>query len=369
MNLGDPGRKALGILLAVLLGVTGGAEALPAASVTQGDIETLRKAVQSDPASRSARRNLSAALTEYSRQPPVSRDGRERLSLLREAVNADAENGPAWMEIGDLLYLGQSDFNGALEAWKKALPLAPPDYRRPLVDRISRAETDLRLERTHQSLDSARFQIRYAPGFNPEEAARILAYVEARYGELSASLGIQPRPLTLIIYPDGAFNRVTGGHETVLGLYDGRIRIGEKEIGGPLEGVILSHELAHAFLQHAYGNQLPVWIQEGFAQAWEPPRAFSEDEKAQEAALRDGTGWVPLKWLDRRFLQPSSEEDVSKAYLQARQAVAALIERSGGQEFKAFLERLSRGEELKPAFEKSFKGVSWNSAEHGRFQN
>jgi hypothetical protein len=131
--------------------------------------------------------------------------------------------------------------------------------------------------------------------------------------------------------------------------------------------MILSHELAHAFLQHAFGNDLPIWIQEGYAQAKEPVRILTSGQKRIEAELRSGTGWIPLKWLDRKFSQPVNLEDVSRAYLESRMVVAFLLKQRDASAFQSFLSQMAGGKEVRTSFETAFQGLSWSSVEYGRF--
>jgi len=334
----------------------------------ESTLSNLQTALKKDPKSERIKQNLSAALTDQARVFFERKQTDQAFSNLKEAVSLAPKNGPAWFFLGDIAYLQQSDFRYALKCWKKAFPLAPSEIQRQITERISRAELDNHLEQGHVVFPSKHFDIRYPVSFSKEEARRIGDFMEGEYSKLAAELNTSPARLTLIVYQKQSFDRLTGQHDETLGMYDGRIRIGAKDIGGPFEAIILSHELAHAFLQHAFGNNLPIWIQEGYAQAKEPQRVLTEDQKRIDRELSSGAGWIPLKWLDRKFSQPTNLEDVTRSYLQSRRVVRYLLRSGKGAAFQQFVERITKGETTKEAFLAEYPGLSWNSIEHGRFK-
>jgi tetratricopeptide (TPR) repeat protein len=329
-------------------------------------VADLKASLAKDPRSKPLRSALSAALSEWGNSLYESGNRKQALPKYLEAVESDPENGPAWFMLGDLSYLELSDFGKAEYYWNKAMPLAPPEIRRAIVDRISRGRADQALERRYQSLETPNFVVRYGEGFDPAEARRIGTYLEERYAVLAEELRTQASRLTVIIYADGSFGRLSGGHDEILGLYDGRIRMPASQVKGPYEKVILSHELAHAFLQHRFGGGLPVWIQEGYAQSKEPERPYNPAETEALQKLAEGTLWTPIPYLDRRFSKPVSADQASEAYLEARMAVRYLLENSPQGEFVVFLERLSRGEPVDKAFGASFPKLDWDQFSHGR---
>lgn len=330
-------------------------------------VELLRQTLKAAPNSMAIKMNLSQALTDRANQLFSQKQMDAAVAHLHEAVAVEPKNGPAWFFLGDIAYLNQNNFQTAVSYWKKALPLAPAQIQKQINERISRAEIDRHLEQGYVSFSTTHFEIRFSKDVPKKEVSRVGDYLEAEYAKFSTELNMTPPKLTLIIYPKQSFDRITGSHDETLGLYDGRIRIGSRELNSKYESTILSHELAHAFLQHAFGSGLPIWIQEGYAQSKEPVRFLTTEEKRIEAELIAGTGWIPLKWLDRRFTQPSNLEDVTRSYLQSRLVIAYLLKKGVGSAFQQFLTRISKGEALKSAFEASFKGISWNSIEYGRF--
>ena len=109
---------------------------------------------------------------------------------------------------------------------------------------------------------------------------------------------------------------------------------------------------------------MPLWVHEGFAQAQEG-RALTPLELEISGTLARGGSWVPLKWLDRHFQQPSSQDDLERAYVESREAVAFLLRRHGVDRFKDFLMRLAKGEGVESAFDDSFHPTRWSRMERG----
>lgn len=342
------------------------AQAEDAVSELQNRVSVSRAQIKQSPASPAAKQNLSQALTDWANYLLVSKKTPEAVKALEEAVAVEPKNGPAWFLMGDIAYLQQSRFKEALEYWGKAYPLAPDYIQKQITVRQSRAKLDQHVERGYESVATAHFEIRFEKGMNRGQAEQTAQFLEAEYQKLATELQTQPSKMTVIIYGKEGFDRFSGGHDETLGLYDGRIRMSGQYMNTPYEKTILSHELAHAFLHYAYGNQLPVWIQEGYAQYHESERNLTPEEQRIKKELQAGQGWIPLKWLDRKFLQPSGIEEVTRAYLESRMVVGHLIEKEGAGPFLAFLKKISLGEPLKTAFESSFK-TGWNDMEYGRF--
>ena len=79
-----------------------------------------------------------------------------------------------------------------------------------------------------------------------------------------------------------------------------------------------------------------------------------------EAAVIAGTQWVPMKWLDDRFARPAGLEDVMRAYVEARLAVAHLVRRFGMAQMRIFLQALSEGVRVPEAFDRAFAPLRWS---------
>jgi tetratricopeptide (TPR) repeat protein len=325
-------------------------------------VADLRQALEIAPTDQLIRKNLSGMLIDWARQLERAGEVLRAESLLREAVGYEPENGLAFARLGDLAYFVRSDFDQALTYWKQAYPNLPDEGRRTLADRISQAQRDQTIERGFLVDRTAHFEIRI-PRDSHVQVGPLQTILEQAYRQLGSVLGEGPPTVTVIIYGASDLRRTYYQRDWALGFYDGRLRLLWTELGTEALHAMVAHELAHAFLQYRYRNGLPIWVHEGFAQLQEHARLRGPDERQAEEAIISGASWVPLKWLDRRFTQPSHREDVMRAYVQARLVVNDLMARYGMGRFAAFLNELSRGAAVNTAYETAFAPARWSQTD------
>lgn len=335
-----------------------GVEAAKAGSFAAG-VADLREALRLDPSNELVRRNLSGILTDWANLLNRAGSAEEAEGRLREAVQLDPSNAAAKVQLGDLAYFHHSNFTQAVDYWKQALSQLPSADRRAIADRIAQAGRDATIEREFASHRTTHFDLRVPNGTTEDTAALVGQILELAYRDVYTALGGGPSRITAIIYPERDLQRTYYARDWALGFYDGRLRILGSEIGSDELRTVVLHELAHAFLHHLYGETLPTWIHEGFAQVQEGDRPRHPEELEQERAVRAGTAWVPLKWLDRRFAQPSGREDVAKSYVEARLVVDHLLRHHGAKRFHAFLAALSQGTEIEQAYDSAFSPDRW----------
>jgi tetratricopeptide (TPR) repeat protein len=330
-------------------------------------VDWLRQALALDARDPLTRRNLAGVLTDWSAR--LERDGKtdEAIAALREAVAHDEGQGPAWARLGDLLYLRRGDTAGAVQAWQRAAASAPAEMSRALADRIARAQRDETIEKgfagaATQATPHFDIKLQSAPPGGTDVFGELL---EEHYARLSETLGAGPSRLTVIVYSARDIERLATKRDWAIGFYDGRLRLRADELSQPFLPDLVAHELTHAFLHHHYGHRLPMWVHEGLAQVHERAREPSPEWERLEQAVRSRSGWIPLKWLDRRFSQPSAADDVARAYVQSRLVVEELIARHGLPKFKSFLEALGRGTDVEAAYDAVFAPSRWSRADMG----
>lgn len=331
----------------------------------QEAVELLRQTLELVPTDLQAKKNLSGVLTDWAVQ--LQEKGRfdQATAALQEAHQHDPANAKALLLLGDLAYTTQDDLAAAVFLWKNALPGVSAHHRKGVLERISQAQRDLAIEKGFQPVRTAHFQIRFERSQDPGATDLLARVLEEEYSRLKRELGSAPSRLAVIVYAEGSFKRIAGRQDWTFGLYDGRIRLRLEDMETDRMAPILSHELAHAFLKEMFGPRVPVWVHEGFAQAHEPSREMTPRERDLLQGVTSGTGWVPLKWLDRRFQQPSNLEDVERAYAQSKWVVSKLVGRFGMPKFRQFLNGLRSGKPVDQAFERAFKPLSWGRADQG----
>jgi len=329
-------------------------------------VELLRQARVLNPEDAVVRRNLSGILTDWAMQLVHQGHVDEAVSALREATTHDSGNGQAFVRLGDILYLRRGEFDAAIDAWTQAHQRVPADVWRSVADRLAQVRRDRLIERGFGASATAHFAI-HAPPSMAGALTRLEQALEAAYATLAGALGSGPPKLTVIVYTQEDLRRVYAQRDWALGFYDGRIRLRLDEVTHHVLDDLVVHELAHAFLHHLYGDALPVWLHEGYAQHHE--RAYQSTGEAAriEQGIVSRAHWIPLKWIDRHFQQPSSDDDVLRAYLQARLVVRELIGRHGTQRFNTFLSRLAQGATVEAAYEQAFAPSRWARADLGHF--
>ncbi len=330
-------------------------------------VALLRRAISVDPQHETARNNLSGILTDWA--PQLERAGRtdEAAAALEEAVQLNSANGLALVRLGDLRYLKRGDLKGAISAWQQAHHSLSAAERQIVADRMTRAQRDLVIEQGFVARRTLHFDIRFQESAETD-IAPLERVLEAAHARLSQQLGSGPNHLMVIVYTGQDLHRVYQQRDWAIGFYDGRVRLRLDDLSQPYLEDLVAHELTHAFLHHAYGDELPIWVHEGFAQFQERPRTRSGDSARIEEGVTSRTLWVPLKWLDRHFEQPSGAEDITRAYTQARLVTAELVNRFGIERFRDFLKRLSEGNSTEKAYDLSFSPSRWARADQGIFE-
>lgn len=324
----------------------------------------LRHALELSPDDAQMQRSLSAVLTDWAIAEMQAGDADEAIELLEEAVQRDSQNGVAWLGLGDAQYMAKHDFAAALRAWRQARGRVSGLHERALTDRLTRVERDHALERGLPTHETAHFYLRLQGAPDPALAAQVGTLLETLYARLARDFEVTPPRLSVIIYSDETFERVSP-RDWALGLFDGRLRIRREEVTTPSASPLLAHELTHAFIHHAYRGRIPLWLNEGIAQAEEWEQLPSESEMRAWRQVVSGRQWVPLEWLDKHFRQPADTADLERAYVQARIVAIALARRHGWPRVHAFLRQLAGGVEFAQAFDDMLAPQRWARVNQG----
>lgn len=196
--------------------------------------------------------------------------------------------------LGEVHY-EQENLRDAISEWETSLSLKS-DPR--VAARLQKARREFAVDEGYQRKETAHFTFRYEEsGTIPESLASPLRdYLEEEYSALCDRFQFVPTaPLVVILYPSREFHEVTQEPASVLGLFDGKIRIplgGVKSLSPPLRAVLV-HELTHAFVFGKSGGNCPRWLQEGLAQLMEGRAIAASDERAlaRDLAATQGRSW------------------------------------------------------------------------------
>ncbi|HEY0155684.1 MAG TPA: hypothetical protein VGF28_00175 [Thermoanaerobaculia bacterium] len=121
-------------------------------------------------------------------------------------------------------------------------------------------------------IQTPHFDVRHDPKMNPAIASRIGDLLEAELARLQQKLiAVEPRRVTVnVLYWDDFRTGITNS-DHILGLYDGEILFPFAVVQQfkPEVVAIITHELTHALVAQATGDNAPRWFQEGVAQRME----------------------------------------------------------------------------------------------------
>ncbi|HEX6640188.1 MAG TPA: hypothetical protein VF215_03705, partial [Thermoanaerobaculia bacterium] len=210
-------------------------------------------------------------------------------ALLRADRTADARalaEGAAVQELidrasypGTLLAIGDAIASSDHQSWDTTEHLyraVTADEQKDVVAaRLRQLQLRRALATNGITIATPHFDIRHDPTMNPAIASRIGDLLEAErtrvLQRLPAAQRDNPRRVTVNVFYWDDFRGSITGTDHILGLYDGEILFpfGVVNQFKPEIVAIITHELTHAIVAQATGDNAPRWFQEGIAQRME----------------------------------------------------------------------------------------------------
>jgi hypothetical protein len=223
--------------------------------------------------------------------------------------------------------------------WSTAETLFRSVSGTPDLVRIRLRQLELRraLATNAQTIATPHFDIRYDATINPAVASRIGDLLEAELARLQQRLPrVEPRKVTVNVLRWEDFSGGITMSDHILGLYDGEILFpfAAVEQFKPEVVSVITHELTHALLAEATGDNAPRWFQEGVASRMElVPR--------QENAFRDTNAELvlPVTLLDA-VMEKSSDP---AAYVVAQTFIRFLEDRYGANAIATLAGEFAKG--------------------------
>ena len=163
----------------------------------------------------------------------------------------------------------------------------------------------------------------------------------------SALTAYPPRPITVVLYTTEQFRDITRHPAWTAAAFDGRIRLpvrGVAEQADQLERV-LSHEFVHAVVSMLGGHTVPLWLNEGLAEVFEPGGIDNAERVLARTSARPA-----LTDLHGSFFKLSAA-DAAVAYAFSARAVQRMIELRGAPAVVQLLQDLGRGADFAAAFQ------------------
>jgi hypothetical protein len=126
------------------------------------------------------------------------------------------------------------------------------------------------------------------------------------------------------------------------------------------KGRALGHEVAHLVLFRFFGNGIPLWLNEGYAEdassrfyaSFMRARQYDAKPLAPAVAAAD---YIPLDLLTRAPSYPPGENRVIAFYAESQRLVRFLMG-VDARRFEAFLEEMSKGARFGTALQQTFGG-------------
>jgi hypothetical protein len=180
------------------------------------------------------------------------------------------------LSIADAIAGGASNGVGSLDTAERLYRAVTAAERQPVIAaRLRQLQLRRALVTDGVVITTPHFDIRHDPAMNPAIAGRIGELLEAELARLRQKLNIdprtEPRRVTVnVLYWDDFRGAITG-NDHILGLYDGEILFPFAVVNQfkPEVVAVITHELTHAIVAQATGDNAPRWFQEGIAERME----------------------------------------------------------------------------------------------------
>jgi tetratricopeptide (TPR) repeat protein len=379
VNLGLDRLQCLAIVAALSLAPFGEGARAPQAGALETKLQAFRASESSrhPPVPAEAGRQLTEIGSQY-----LSRgDAARAIELLEEAVARDPENGdalawltlaylrngdlefaafyldqalhssarvekgePVWEEIGNLCEK-RGRLDDALEAWEQARRLKGGDPE--LSARIEHTRREWAYGHGQRFFGGDEFEFYFDPSIDEATVESINRYLHENAASQAGFFMVPLKtPQVVILYRDRSYFRLVETPDWVAGFYDGKIHVPLDEAGGASEMflALLSHELAHAFLQEVGAQRAPAWLQEGLAQYVEGRRV--DRVLAAGVAPREGS-WIFDS--DGDFHQRVDRDRARRAYVLSLSFVQFLVQRFGQTALVCLVRDLGGGDTLAAA--------------------
>ncbi|MEO8256745.1 MAG: tetratricopeptide repeat protein [Acidobacteriota bacterium] len=299
--------------------------------------EAFRAAIAAD--AKNARLHLGAGAAAY-----LERRDEDATRALDRALALDPRLADARTLLGEIRYRS-GDLAGAIGVYERIVADAPDDERHRETLARWRREAELH-DRLRQSLND-RFTVSFEGPAEAPLAAQALESLDRAYWRIGQDLSTYPtRPISVVLYTAEQFRDITRSPAWAAGAYDGTIRV---PLRGALENPaeldrVLAHEFTHALIHTIAARNVPTWLNEGMAAAFES----ADVEWARERA--HGTpAQMPLELLRTSFGRLSGSQ-AQLAYATSALAARQLLDEAGGLGVANLLRDLGAGVEFDAAF-------------------
>ncbi len=324
-------------------------------------IENLEYALEYLPDSEFLSRNLYNVILQYADYLQKKTGHRKALRLANDAIELLPDLSSGYVFIGNIYY-NRDNFIEALRYWYMALERDPGNEG--LSKRIEKLKRENIVEMAFGTERKSHFRIRFDKGLDSDYVGLISEILEDARSSVRNEFNLYSNEVVpVIVYADEQFQAATKQPYWTQGLYDGKIRLKSQDISRGNENLerVLFHEYTHAIIYLNYGNNIPIWLHEGFAQFNEPDHSINPADIRFLSVYIKENGGFSLEELDRMFDKKSDQEAVRAAYIQARIFFSYLLEKHSKYKLKRLLKELETGniwqEALKEVYRKNIARI------------
>ena len=273
-----------------------------------------------------------------------------QLGAARHALERALTLAPAFtaasLLLADIL-VQNNELPAAVTVLEAALAQAPGD--RALTARLERARRESEVQGAFFQSQGSHFTVLFEGPADEELARRAVDVLEAAYWRVGTALLTFPeRIIPVVLYTEQQFRDITRSPAWAAAAYDGRIRLPVRgALNDPDElDRVLTHEFVHALVQSIAPRNVPTWLNEGLAVAFEPNGPAWSDAELGRSRSR-----LPLERLAAGFSRFSGVQ-ARLAYAQSAAMVRAMFDLAGAPAVVALLQDLGRGDPFEAAFER-----------------
>ena len=306
-------------------------------------MDNLGYALDYSPDSKPLSKNLYNVMLQYADSSQKKKNYRKALRLSKDAIELFPDMPSAHVFTGNIYY-NQDNFSGALEYWDMALERDPDNNN--LSERIEKLKRESSVENAFGTKRKSYFRIRFDKELDSDYVGLISDTLEDARRSLRREFNLHlDETVPVVVYADDQFEAATEQPHWTQGLYDGKIRVKSQDIsrGDEILRRILFHEYAHAIIFINYGNKIPIWLHEGFAQYNEPGQSIGPADIKFLSAYIKKNGKFQIEALSAMFDNKTDQDVIRAAYIQAKLFFTYLMESYSKYRIKRLLNELEQG--------------------------
>ncbi len=200
--------------------------------------------------------------------------------------------------------------------------------------------------------------------FDPVAANQVATESEFFFRTIAKDFGREGEPVErkahIFMLPDKEWNEFKRGASLdpwTGGMHTGNELFITREGERP-QGPTLGHEVGHLVVQRFFGDNIPLWLNEGYAEyisgvlyaSFYRARKYATKPHFAGMTLED---YIPLEKLTGLTTYPAQEKEVAAFYIESRKLVSFLQQR-GKEPFRVFFASMAKGTSFNSALQSAY---------------